>query len=137
MLSITTIRITYHLNSFTDFDVKLSDKEIRYIASKMEEGFTGGNIETLRKNLHSFLRPKILAAKYFKKITNGVSVKYEICKKGDTDATPLTIGKDITCDDLLPLRITKQNILDQIEKITINDANVKMEEEIEEFVLNL
>ena len=113
---------------------KTPEKEIRYIASKMDDGFTGGNIETLRKSLHSFLRPKILDARYFRKITKGGLVKYEICEKKDEGSMKLTIGIDITCDDLLPLEITKTDILTELKKITVNEANIDMEKGIEEFV---
>ena len=123
------------LIALTDFDTKLSDKDIRDITQKMDEGFNGGNMETLRKNLHGFLRPQILNAKYFRKIfTKSGAVKYEICKKGAKDYTKLKLGRDITCDDLAPLKLTKKDILRELEKITVNESNIDMEKTIEDFV---
>ena len=120
---------------FADFDAKLSNNEIRNIARKMDDGFTGGNMETLRKNLHGFLRPQILNARYFrKKIAKSGAVKYEICKKAAKDTIELEIGRDITCDDLLPLKVTKQDILRELKKITVNESNTDMEKTIEDYV---
>ena len=102
----------------------------------MDPGFTGGNVETLRKNLHSFLRPKILKARFFKKITKDGSVKYEICDRATKGSMKLKLGTDITCEDLSPMKITKKDILNELKKITINDANVDMEKYIEDFMRN-
>ena len=126
-MALHVISILYQSILFTDFDIKLPDKEIQYITRKMDKGFTGGNMETLRKNLHGFLRPKILNAKYFRKITKNGLLKYEICEKKSVDCMKLELGSDITCEDLAPLKITKEDILNELKKITVSEANVQME----------
>ena len=100
----------------------------------MDDGFTGGNIETLRKNLHGLLRPKILNATHFKKTKKNGVLKYEISEEGKKGAVRLKLGEQITCDHLAPLKITKKEILKELEKISVNEANRKMEENIETFM---
>ena len=93
----------------------------------MKRGFSGASMNTLRKNLHALVRPQILKAKYFRKLPDG---KYEISKSDCKDSVQLSLGKDITCDDLVPLKIKKSDILSEVKKIPVNKENVQMEDAI-------
>ena len=97
----------------------------------MKKGFSGASMNTLRKNLHALVRPQILKARRFRKLEDG---RYEISNSDCKDSVKLTLGTDITCDDLMPLKIKKSDILREIKKIPVNKENVRMENAIKKYM---
>ena len=115
----------------TDFDTKLPNRQLKQIVKSMKKGFSGARMNTLRKNLHALVRPQILKARRFRKLEDG---RYEISNSDCKDSVKLTLGTDITCDDLMPLKIKKSDILREIKKIPVNKENVRMENAIKKYM---
>ena len=102
----------------------------KFLSNKIKYGFTGSDLHTLWTNMHQRVEEPFLTATHFQKIKIGKEVKYDICDKSEKKAKKLVLGEDITMDDIITQKFSRNAIANEIQKIKVNEDFIELQSQM-------
>ena len=99
------------------------------IVENLPEGFSGANFETTKKHLHKLKRPGLINARYFKPVDVKGQIKYKAVTETTPGAQKKQLGKDLVHSQIVPQKISKEDIIDAISKVYVR-PNAKSAQDI-------
>ena len=101
----------------TGFKTDLSNKQTQDMVDLMVPGFSGANMETLRKLLQQKRKKQFVSSSHFKQVVVGGKMMFEACNADEDGAKTLQHGSEILFSDLAPAIVTKQELTEAIKEV--------------------